>query len=533
MKRILSSAALVAAALSFQACPPSTPGGANAKAGASPKATAENSVAKSANAVKAEFFVMSQCPYGVTVINAVKEAVDKLGPELDLSVDYIGSAGADGTLTSMHGADEVTGDIVQLCAMKAAPAKYLDMVVCQNKNFRAVAQNWESCAQQAQLPVDQIRTCLNGPEGKELLKASFARAEQRQARGSPTIFVSGKPYNGRRAPTDFLRAFCAEHSAPKPQACQDIPEPPKVNVTLVGDKRCPKCDPKQYVQMLKTHVGNPVIKELDYTEPEGRKLYDALGANPGPLPMVLFDSSLDADKDATGNLARYLRPAGSFRSLQLGGEWNPTCMNDGGCNLEACKNTLACKKETPNTLDVYVMSQCPYGVRALNAMDEVLKNFNGKVNFAVHYIANGTAQSGFKSLHGQPEVDENIRELCAMKIAGKNYKWMDYVLCRNKDISSTKWQDCTGKKFGLEAKQMEQCIAAEGKKLLEQDIKYANALGVGASPTWVANGKFKFSAGDPESIKKSLCEHNKGLKGCDKTLSGSAQAGAVQGNCGK
>lgn len=537
MKRTLLSACVAAASLSLTACPPSSPGGVSASAGSkaapAPSAAAAPAGPKNPDAVKVEFYVMSQCPYGVQVVNGVKEAVDKLGPDLDLSIDYIGGE-SNGELTSMHGPDEVKGDIVQLCAMKAAPSKYLEMLVCQNKAPRAVATNWESCAQAAQLPVEQIRTCLEGSEGKELLKASFKRAEERRATGSPTIYVAGKPYSGRRGPTDFLRAFCAEHKgATKPQACQNIPEPPKVNVTLIGDKRCPECRVDAWANNIKSRLASPVVTVLDYTESDGRKLYDGLGENPGPLPMVLFDSTLDADKEALGAFSRFLRPVGSYRSLQIGGEWNPTCMNEGGCKLEACKATLACKAETPKSLDVYVMSQCPYGVRALNAMDEVLKNFNSAINFNVHFIASGTAKDGLNSMHGQAEVDEDIRELCAMKLAPKSYKWMDYVLCRNKSISSDKWKDCTGKAFGFDDKAMQRCVETEGKKLLENDLKLASALSIGASPTWVANGKYKFSGIDAETIKNRLCEHNKGLKGCEKTLSGPAQGGAPAGNCGK
>ncbi len=41
---------------------------------------------------------------------------------------------------------------------------------------------------------------------------------------------------------------------------------------------------------------------------------------------------------------------------------------------------------------------------------------------------------------------------------------------------------------------------------------------------------------DAETVKKNLCEHNPGLKGCDKTLSGPPTAPdgkpADQGSCG-
>jgi hypothetical protein len=51
---------------------------------------------------KLEMFVMSQCPYGVEVVNAIAPVKKQLGAALDLKVNYIGD-GAPGSLNSMHG----------------------------------------------------------------------------------------------------------------------------------------------------------------------------------------------------------------------------------------------------------------------------------------------------------------------------------------------------------------------------------------------------------------------------------------------
>ena len=211
-------------------------------------------------------------------------------------------------------------------------------------------------------------------------------------------------------------------------------------MTILGDKRCTDCNTDRYTGMLKSRLANPVIKELDYGTPEGKKLYDDVKAQ--NLPLILFDSSLDADKEAAGMFARNLKPMGAYKNLDIGAAWNPVCMSEGGCSLDACKNTMACRKEIPNKLEVFVMSQCPFGVKALNAMEEVIKNFGSNIDFQVNMIATGTAKDGFKALHGQHEVDENIRELCAIKHHPKNHKYMDYILCRNKEIKSTDWEKC-------------------------------------------------------------------------------------------
>ena len=48
----------------------------------------------------------------------------------------------------------------------------------------------------------------------------------------------------------------------------------------------------------------------------------------------------------------------------------------------------------------------------------------------------------------------------------------------------------------------------------------SKALGIGASPTWLANNKYKFSGIDAQTIKTNLCQHNAKMAGCDATLSG-------------
>jgi hypothetical protein len=498
--------------------------------------TAPPSLKKNAGAVKVEFFVMSQCPYGVEVVNKIKEPLDQLGADVDFTMDFIGQIEQGGALKSMHGPNEVTGDIVQLCAARYAPDKYLNMVLCQNKNFREVATNWESCAKEAQLPVDSIRECMNSNEGKELLTASFKRAEARQARGSPTIYVGGKPYSRGRSSNAFLKAICAEYTGAKPAPCENIPPPPAVNVTILSDKRCAKCNADGWVGQLRSRIENPQIKQLDYNDPEGKTFYESLSTPGAKLPMILFDSTLDADKDSAAVFSRALQPlgsAGTYRSLFIQASWDPACANEGGCKLPQCEQTLACRKEMPKTLEVFVMSKCPFGVKALNAMEEVLKAFENKLDFRVHFIGSSSPQGALSSMHGEEEVNEDVREICAMKHYPKNYQWMSYVLCRNKEISSTEWKKCAVE--GIDAAVIEKCSTGEeGKKLLEQDFKIATGFGIGASPTWIANGKAQFNGIDAETVRKNFCEANKNdVKGCEKTLSGAGASGPAPKGCGQ
>ena len=506
--------------------------GSNGTASATKDASASSSVEGprkvNPGAVKVELYVMSQCPYGVQAENAFKDVVEKFGADVDFRVEFIGSATPTGEFSSLHGAKEVAGDLFQACAQKYT-AKWFDLILCQNKNSREVDTNGDACGKELNVATDKITACATGQEGKDLLTASFKKATDVGARGSPTILIAGNKYEGGRKPADFMRAICGGYTGKKPASCSDIPESPKVNVTLLGDKRCEECDTKRLEGQVRNAVASPVLKSLDYGSEEGKKLYDLI--KPAKLPVVVFDKTLDADKDATAAFARGIKPAGDLKVLSAG-EWNPVCADTDGCKLDECKSTLACRAEEPNKLEVFVMSHCPFGVKGLDAMEEVLANFkkaDAKIDFVVHYIGDGDAKSGLKSMHGPDEVAEDIREVCAVEHYGKDLKFMDYIWCRDKAIKDNNWEACTGAKTGFDTEVMKKCSEGdEGKGLLEKSFAGSVAAGMQASPTWLVNGKFKFSGIDAETIKTNVCAHNK-LAGCDVKLTGQAPRPAGNG----
>jgi protein-disulfide isomerase len=535
MRELRFAAVLLGLAVLGAACEKKPVGRAPAVSPASGPATGER--------VRVDFYVMSQCPFGVEVENAIGPVLDKLGAAVDFRLNFIATVAGD-TIESLHKEPEVKGDIAQLCAAKLDPQRYFKMVLCQNKAPRQIPDNWESCAKEAGIDTAALGRCYSGEEGKALLRASAKLAEEAKADGSPTMFVAGKPYEGGRKSGDFLRAICGELKD-KPPACADVKPAPKVTATILNDARCKPCQQiTRIVPQLKSVITGLEMKMVDYGTPEGKKLY--ADAKVKYLPAVLFDSSLDADEDAAAQLKRYLQPAGSYRQLAIGAKFDPTAeicdngIDDNGdgkidCADPTCKDQMACRAETKKRLDVFVMSQCPFGVRALDAVKEVLKNFAGQgVELGVHYIASARGE-GFESLHGQPEVDEDLRAVCAMKHYGAKLKYMDYIWCRNPNIRDSEWKACA--KDGIDAKVIETCATGpEGKKLLAENIKLAEALNVEASPTWLANNKFTFQGVDAETIKKNLCARNPGLKGCDKTLSGMPTAPDGQpanpGSCG-
>lgn len=545
--------------------------------------TGKTSSNEAEKAVKLDFYVMSQCPYGTQVEDAIAPVMKQMGESVDLNINYIlypRTAYADdpqtyciGDLCSMHGTPEVKGNIVQLCVNKIAPEKHLDFLLCQNKNMQAIPGNWESCATELGLDKNKIETCYTGKDGEALLAENKLLADAVNATGSPTIYLNDQQYSGGRTSLDFQRAICQSLGGTHP-ACVDLPvcsidndcnaeadkigkcvnpgtkesvcqyaEPTIVEYVILTDKRCnaPECQAEPWIERLNSSFkGVKMLAQYDYNSEEGKALFESTQVK--TLPAVLFTESVTTAY-FYNELKQYLTASGEYYQIMINATFDPTkeiCDNqiddtgngDIDCADTDCAGQKVCRLETKAKLDLFVMSQCPYGTKALDVMPPVLDAFKGELDFNVHYIANEIEPGKFQSLHGQPEVDENIRELCAINNSKTKYQYMDYIVCRNKNITSTAWEGCA-KEAGFDVTAMQTCAqGVEGINLHSENIQLAQELGIQASPTWFVNNKYEFSGLDAKTVQAEICKYNPDLKGCGVDLSGvSSGASVPAGSC--
>jgi glutaredoxin len=488
-------------------------------------------------AVKVDLYVMSQCPYGVQAENVFKSVKDKLGENLNLNIEYIGRESTPGVFESLHGEPEVNGDIAQVCAKQYFPAQYFNFIVCQNNNNpQDLVGSIDKCASETEIDANLIKNCMASEEGKTLLRQSFQKAATLQVGGSPTIFIAGTQYGGGRKDTDFIRAICNAFDGGKPKACSELPEIKEVNMIVLNDKRCGEnCDVTRLVASLQTLFPKLKITNLEYTTKEGKEEYDSLKLT--ALPAILFDDTVTTS-DAYENVAQYLVPTGDYLNLMIGASYDPSkeiCdnkiddTNDGkiDCDDADCINAFECRPEVKKDLQLFIMSDCPYGRKAVEALKEVVNNFKD-MTYSVHYIANEQGE-GFTSLHGQYEVDEDIVQLCVKKYSPA--QWLDYMYCRATDgVKDKDWNTCALNAKVDTAKVKTCSTGNEGKSLLREDIKLAQSLSISGSPTWIANNKKQFGGIDAETVKQNYCASNPGISGCANTLT--SNAGTPAGNCG-
>lgn len=533
------------------------------------------SVGVSKDAVKIDLYVMSKCPYGVQAEDGLKPAYDKLKNNINLSINYIADEDGKGGFTSLHGETEVQGNIVQLCAKKYDADKYFDLIACQNKDYSNIPANWESCAKEIKLAnIDKVKTCYAGEEGKNLLRENIKLAKAAQVSGSPTYYIAGTQYQGSRDEGAIIKEVCKNN--PKIASCKDtsacfadtdcnsdvakvgkcinpgaknakcdyVAANP-VSLTVLNDKRCPDCGSMeaQITDSLKQIFKGLNVKSIDYSDVGGKDLFNTISTDGSQvkldtLPAYLFSDDIKNGEGYT-SVEKYLYPTkdSKYQVLAVGSQFDPTkeiCDNNADDNKNGkidcadsdCAGSTVCRKEVSKRLDVFVMSDCPYGNQAELAMKEVVANFGKNIDFHVNYIASKNSDGTFNSLHGEYEAQQDKVELCVNKYAP--VKNLEFMNCMNeKGIKATKWQDCASQ-VGIAQKlvnSVNTCsTGSEGTYLLEQNIKIAETLGVGASPTWLVNNKYQGSALDPESIKTLFCQYNPGTAGCEKTLTGNAQA---------
>ena len=194
-------------------------------------------------------------------------------------------------------------------------------------------------------------------------------------------------------------------------------------------------------------------------------------------------------------------------------------------------------------VDLYVMAFCPWGTLAENAMKPTAALIGSKADIRVRYITSGigTTVASVRSLHGTPEAEEDLCQLCILK---KNpEKFWDY-LGRFNDACYPQYQnaDALGvcrrnvtTSVGIDSQAIETCAnGEEGLSLLKVDKELADANGARASPTLIINGQEYRGSRTPDAYKQAICDHFVTQPGeCSTTLPPLAGGSAVaNGGCG-
>jgi hypothetical protein len=164
------------------------------------------------------------------------------------------------------------------------------------------------------------------------------------------------------------------------------------------------------------------------------------------------------------------------------------------------------KSEKPK-VELFVMSFCPYGNVAEDTMLPVYNLLKDKVDWKIHYIVSVSGDV-VDSLHGQPEVDQDVREVCVLNNYGMPAFWnfMTYVN-ENCGSDGSCWE-AAALANGIDANVIETCANDDGLDLMKAEATASNEAGVSGSPTLIINGVESsnvYQYGDSELYKQTIC----------------------------
>ncbi len=169
------------------------------------------------------------------------------------------------------------------------------------------------------------------------------------------------------------------------------------------------------------------------------------------------------------------------------------------------------KVGTPNIM-LFVMSLCPYGMPAENALEPVISELGFIANFNIHFIANISGDS-VTAIHGPLEAQEDLRQACIFA-HNNNMNFWNYVmkinsvcskLTNNTDSYNACWQNAATE-LDLSISDIETCSnGAEGISLLKADGNLINSFGVLGSPTLIINGVAYNGERTTTAYKQAIC----------------------------
>lgn len=189
------------------------------------------------------------------------------------------------------------------------------------------------------------------------------------------------------------------------------------------------------------------------------------------------------------------------------------------------------EKSDKPTVELFVMSHCPYGTQIEKGILPVAKVLGDKIDFKIKFTD--------YAMHGEKELKEQLNQYCIQK--EQTAKYSAYLECFLKDGDSGA-ENCLNQS-GVDKTKLSGCVAKTDKeyKVLEN---FNNKVGfkgsypgfeifksdnqkysVAGSPTLVINGAQSQSGRDSKSLLKSICSaFNNPPKECSTELSSETPA---------
>ena len=162
------------------------------------------------------------------------------------------------------------------------------------------------------------------------------------------------------------------------------------------------------------------------------------------------------------------------------------------------------KTDSP-MLQVYVVSQCPYGLQMQRAMADAVARVPALANYIKARYIGAVSGNTITSMHGEEEATENLRQICIRQ--EQPTKYWGYVACQIKAGDS---KGCESS-IGVDSSKLSACVAdaSRGVAYAQEDFTLADTYGVSGSPTLILGDanidESGFGGRSSDAVKEIIC----------------------------
>lgn len=148
------------------------------------------------------------------------------------------------------------------------------------------------------------------------------------------------------------------------------------------------------------------------------------------------------------------------------------------------------------TMQVFIMSHCPYGTQMVKGVLPVMEKLKGKANIEIRFV-------GY-TMHGAQEELDNNRMICIRE--EQNAKLIDYLECFVSNTGSEADSKKCISQVGIDNNKLESCLSSRVSGYMDVDKELNTKYGVQGSPTVVIDGEeANIYPRDAQSVANALC----------------------------
>lgn len=341
--------------------------------------------------------------------------------------------------------------------------------------------SWQEGATLAGLSPEDLAKSLEGEALEKILAAARAVSDQGPGLFLDKVEIAWESQLMAMA-GQVNKNLPAGEQVPGIKEIAKVPRP-KVEVIVINPGQVAswaKIEAKALAH-LKNMPWDAEFQTLDSAQSQAKPLLKE--AEGSFLPMVLFRAKDEAGRKMLDDFA-------AKGALEKKGKKQDLYLAEGF----ASSGVLLDQKETNGkNLQLFIMSQCPYGVAAQKALLhlEEEKKMPSGIKISYHYIVDKTedkdGKAAFRSLHGTGELEENVRQMVLQKHQPEKLRC--YLANRLADVQSSMWHQAL-ESCGVNLEEFKKLYQDNETPLLNADAALTESFNIRSSPTFLWRGRY-------------------------------------------